>query len=131
MLIDTSGWLCSLDDRDKRHKEAKRIFESARRLITHSYVISELVPLCEKRRFSRSRTLRFIDELLGDPTVDIIWVDLALTRSSNALLRSREDKNWSLCDAVSFLIMESEGIVEALTTDHHFEQAGFVKLLDS
>jgi predicted nucleic acid-binding protein len=44
------------------------------------------------------------------------------------LLR-RLDKDYSLCDAVSFIIMESEGITEAHTTDHHFEQEGFVRLL--
>ncbi len=39
------------------------------------------------------------------------------------------DKTYSLCDAVSFVLMRLEGITEALTTDHHFEQEGFVRLL--
>ena len=41
------------------------------------------------------------------------------------LLQNRPDKNWSLCDAVSFELMSDFGVTEALTTDHHFEQAGF------
>jgi predicted nucleic acid-binding protein len=36
---------------------------------------------------------------------------------------------WSLVDCASFVVMRQQGIVEALTTDHHFEQAGFVRLL--
>jgi predicted nucleic acid-binding protein len=47
-----------------------------------------------------------------------------------SLLQSRLDKDWSLCDAVSFVLMQQRGVTEALTTDHHFEQAGFVRLLE-
>ena len=131
MLVDTSGWLCVLDDRDRRHIEAERLFLSARLLITHSYIVAELVPLAMKRGFSRSRTLEFIDELLNDMTIRIIWVDNVLTKAANDLLRARGDKKWSLCDAVSFVIMDEEGISEALTSDRHFEQAGYIKLLAS
>ncbi|MEE3718946.1 hypothetical protein V2H45_19560 [Tumidithrix elongata RA019] len=45
------------------------------------------------------------------------------------LLRNRLDKNYSLCDAVSFVLMRSKGVIKALTTDRHFEQEGFVRLL--
>jgi hypothetical protein len=44
-------------------------------------------------------------------------------------LRDRPDKDWSLTDCISFVVMEDENIKEALTADHHFEQAGFVALL--
>jgi uncharacterized protein len=46
-----------------------------------------------------------------------------------ALYRSRLDKDWSLTDCISFLVMEDHGLQEALTVDHHFEQAGFNVLL--
>ncbi len=39
------------------------------------------------------------------------------------------DKDWSLTDCISFVVMHERGITEALTADHHFEQAGFVALL--
>jgi len=48
-----------------------------------------------------------------------------------ALLRERLDKGWSLCDSVSFELMRHQRLTEALTTDHHFEQAGFTALLKS
>ena len=47
------------------------------------------------------------------------------------LLLNRPDKSWSLCDSVSFMIMGDERFIEALTTDHHFKQAGFIQLLES
>jgi uncharacterized protein len=124
MFVDTSGWLCALDDRDHRHREARLLFEAARTRRTHNFVLAELVPLSGKRGFSRKRTLQFIDEVLDDPTIK-------MTRAANRLLQSRSDKEWSLCDAVSFVLMERAGEREALTTDHHFEQAGFIRLLES
>ena len=45
-----------------------------------------------------------------------------------ALYEQRPDKKWSLTDCLSFLIMADEGLTEALTGDHHFEQAGFIRL---
>jgi predicted nucleic acid-binding protein len=45
------------------------------------------------------------------------------------LYNNRPDKAWSLTDCISFVVMQEHGISEALTGDHHFEQAGFVALL--
>jgi len=40
-------------------------------------------------------------------------------------LEHRPGKTYSLCDAVSFVLMRQRGITEALTTDRQFEQEGF------
>lgn len=45
------------------------------------------------------------------------------------LYAGRLDKGWSLTDCASMAIMTRRGITEALTSDHHFEQAGFKVLL--
>ena len=46
-----------------------------------------------------------------------------------ALYANRTDKDWSLTDCISFVVMNERGITDALTGDHHFEQAGFAALL--
>lgn len=51
-----------------------------------------------------------------------------LTDAMN-VFRSRPDKGWSLADCFSFLVMPREGLVDALTTDQHFVQAGYRALL--
>jgi predicted nucleic acid-binding protein len=61
--------------------------------------------------------------------VEIVWVEYILHRAAHTLLQKRSDKSYSLCDAVSFLLTRERGINEALTTDHHFEQEGFTRLL--
>ena len=41
----------------------------------------------------------------------------------------RQDKEWSLVDRSSFIVMQESKITESLTNDHHFEQVGFICLL--
>ena len=45
------------------------------------------------------------------------------------LFSDRPDKEWSLTDCISFVVMGERSLTEALTSDHHFEQAGFTVLL--
>ena len=131
MLIDTSGWFSIMDDTDHRYDTAKRYIQTARVRLTHSYVIAELTALSHARGIAKESLVRVTNEILDDPKVEVIWADESLTMRAWSLLQDRQDKNWSLCDSVSFVLMNQLGITEALTTDHHFEQAGFIKLLES
>jgi predicted nucleic acid-binding protein len=68
-------------------------------------------------------------DLVGNPDIETIGVDESLHREAMALLLARQDKIYSLCDAVSFVLMRRWHLTEALTTDRHFEQEGFQRLL--
>ena len=129
MLLDTSGLLSFLDDSDAHHARATQLFGTAGVRLTHSYVLAELVPLCRVRRLSRTKTLAFAATIIDNEDVEIVWVDKRLHRAAVALLKARPDKDYSLCDAVSFILMRRRGMAEALTTDSHFEREGFVRLL--
>ena len=129
MLLDSSGLLCFFDDSDWRHAEAVTFFQSARLWLTHDYVLAEFVPLCQARGLNRKKTLSFIRALLENPLVEVIWTNEELYQRAVELLEQRLDKTYSLCDAVSFLLMRERGISEALTTDKHFTQEGFTQLL--
>jgi predicted nucleic acid-binding protein len=129
VLLDTSGLLSFLDDSDAHHARATQLFKTAGVRLTHSYVLAELVPLCRVRRLSRAKTLAFAATIVDNEDVEIVWVDKRLHRAAVALLKARPDKDYSLCDAVSFILMRRRGITEALTTDSHFEREGFVRLL--
>lgn len=131
MLLDTSGLFCFFDEKDFRHSEASAFVETADIRLTTSYVLAEFVPLCQTRSLNRKRTLDFVETLIKNPLIEIVWVDENLHHQGFTLLRNRIDKNYSLCDAVSFIIMRERGINEALTTDKHFAQEGFNKLLKS
>jgi predicted nucleic acid-binding protein len=81
------------------------------------------------RGYKRADILTFGLRLALNPLVEVTWVDAEFHREAMNLLQSRLDETYSVCDAVSFLMMEQRNLTEALTTDHHFEQAGFRKLL--
>lgn len=129
MLLDTSGLLCFFDTGDGRYQQAVGFVESAEVIVTHGYVLAEFVPLCQTRGMNRSKALNFAADLFDNKLVEIVWVEEVLHRAAHALLQARLDKSYSLCDAVSFVLMRERGITGALTTDHHFEQEGFVRLL--
>jgi predicted nucleic acid-binding protein len=67
--------------------------------------------------------------MLSDPEIEVVWIEPALHNEAVWLLQSQLDKSYSLCDAVSFALMQQRKLVEALTTDRHFDQAGFQRLL--
>ena len=130
MLLDTSGLLCYHHHDERQHHNAVTFFRTAPGRLTHNYVLAEFVPLCQVRRLNRTDALAFVADLLDNPLVEVLWVDEILHRAALTLLQARPDKAYSLCDTVSFILMQHRGITEALTTDHHFEQEGFVRLLE-
>jgi uncharacterized protein len=129
MLIDTSGFFSIHDRAEKNHAPAKELYQNSRLRVTTNYVLAEYVALALIRGLSREKVVAFSAEILSDATIEIIWVDEILHRRAVELLLQRQDKKYSLCDAVSFIIMRERGITEALTTDKHFKQENFVRLL--
>ena len=129
MLVDTSGLLALLNRSQPFHKRAQRLYQNSTRRLVHSFILAEVVPLARTRGVQSAATVRFLQEVLVDPDMEFVWVDELLTARAITLLQQRLDKDYSLCDAVSFVLMRDEGITEALTTDRHFEQEGFKRLL--
>ena len=105
MLIDTSGFFCLYDKDEKHHEEALRLFSNARFRLTTSYVLAEYVPLAQIRRIPRGEILKFSTRILDDNEIQIVWVDEQMHRQAVALIQQRQDKTYSLCDAVSFVLM--------------------------
>ena len=71
----------------------------------------------------------FIVGMKASPQVHIVHINQALDAQAWQLFIDRTDKEWTLVDCTSFVVMQQLGLSEAFTTDHHFEEAGFVTLL--
>ena len=130
MLVDTSGFFSLYDEADAFHEQAVALYDAATKRLTTNYVLAEYTALAHVRGVPRREIIKFSNLILDDESVEIIWVDENLHRQAVALMRERTDKNYSLCDAASFVVMRMRGIAESLTTDKHFRQEGFVRLLE-
>lgn len=133
LFVDTSGWVYLIDRSTTLHRDVQTIYQQAiarrKLLVTTNYIIAELIALLTSRsRISRQQIVLFVDALKAAPHVEIIHMNTELDSEAWMLLKNRIDKEWSLVDASSFVVMARYGMTEALTTDHHFTQAGFVQL---
>lgn len=129
MLIDTSGFLCRYERKDLYHEKAVELFDSAPSRFTSNYILAEYAALAQVRGVPRKQIIDFSEKILANDAIEIVWVDKVVHSKAVELLKQRSDKAYSLCDAVSFVLMRDRQITEALTTDRHFEQEGFNRLL--
>jgi predicted nucleic acid-binding protein len=134
IFADTSGWANFFVRTERFHALAKNFMHEwnaeGARVVTTNYVILELVALfTNPLRIPRIQLVTTIETIKGATWVEIVHIDPTLDKEAWAMLKQRQDKEWSLVDCASFVLMQQRGITEALTTDHHFEQAGFIRLL--
>jgi predicted nucleic acid-binding protein len=131
---DTSGLLAAFVATETEHLKAATLIRQwsgdGTRLVTTNYILTELVALYVSRiRTPRAQQVLTIERLKTSAWVEIVHVTSELDALAWQLFASRPDKAWSLVDCSSFVLMHQRGIVLALTSDHHFEQAGFPILL--
>jgi uncharacterized protein len=132
LFIDTGYALALALGRDQHHARASELARefdrSDTRFVTTSAVLLEIGNSLSSPAL-RPTALRILDGLRGDRRVEIIETGEGLVRRGLDLFRERTDKEWSLTDCISFVIMGDERLSLALTYDQHFEQAGFTALM--
>jgi len=119
VFADSSFWLALLNPNDGLHESARQAVVDGR-LVTTVAVQLEVMDAFSMPRH-RPLALEFWEATSAHSEVTVI--------PSVKLFEARPDKAWSLTDCVSFVVMQDRGITTALSSDHHFEQAGFQALL--
>ncbi len=115
--------------RDRAHDNVQRFLDDFEgKLVTTRWVLMEVADGLASTP-ARPKVRMLFDDLWSDPMVEIVEPSETLNQQGLALYEARPDKDWSLTDCISFVVMSDEGLAEALTGDKHFEQAGFVTLL--
>jgi len=129
VFADTSYCIALMGERDQHHAAAvecaKAFFGE---VITTDFVLVE-VGNWLSRAADRPAFLKLLEMLGADSQTTVLPATRKLLDAGRLLFARRMDKDWSLTDCISFAVMRQHGLGEALTADHHFEQAGFKALL--
>ena len=131
LFVDTAGWMACADVSDPANASAKAARDSWLReggtLITTDYVADETLTLLRARLGLRAAETwwRQVD---ASPRLRWEFVGLARMDKAREMFFRYSDKEFSFTDCTSFVVMRELKLREVLTTDRHFEQAGFTPL---
>jgi len=128
-FVDTSYLLAVVLSDDEHHEKALRWQRvTTGLLVTTEYVLLEL---CDALTHGSLRdvAVNTVALLRTSPSVRVISASGELMDEGLTLFWERADKEWGLTDCISFVVMQRESIQESLTSDRHFEQAGFNALM--
>jgi len=129
VFADTSFFIALVNPNDEAHSLAKaQIARIARKVITSEWIVCELGNALSSLA-NRELFVNIVKQLRNDPQFEIVQVDSEDLLHAIELFGQRRDKEWSLIDCLSFDLMSRKNLIDALTTDHHFVQAGYNALL--
>jgi len=125
VFANTYALIAWLNPRDSAHATVTAYLDAfAGNLITTEWVLMQFADaLCAPG--GRGTTVGFLKTVRDDPQFEVVGYDEKVFQAGFDLFVARTDKAWSLTDCISFAVMTERGLTEALTADHHFEQARF------
>ena len=131
-FIDTGFVIALVSPRDAYHDIAldfsTRIQSESIKLITSDAVLLEIGAALSRLAY-RAAAIDILQSMRHDPHIEVIALNTRLMDNAVGLFSARADKEWSLTDCVSFELMRTHEIHEALSADGHVEQAGFAALM--
>lgn len=128
VLWDSSAILALLDRDDADHARAvltaRQMAAEQRPALITNYIEVEAHALL-LRKLGRA----IAREWLLSGGLPVVRATLDEEQQAKALLARYADKDWTLCDAVSFALLGARRIRRAFTFDHHFQQSGRIEVL--
>jgi predicted nucleic acid-binding protein len=129
IFADTSYFVAAISPRDAHHDRANALMHDySGNVVTTDFVIVELGNYL-RRLTDRSSFAPIWSSIRNDPQFEVVEASRRLLDLGIQLFVNRPDKKWSLTDCISFVVMRDYSVTDALTSDDHFEQAGFKALL--
>jgi predicted nucleic acid-binding protein len=129
VFADSFYYIALLNPPDRTHRAAVLATENlAGRVITTTWVLMEVADAMSAPNL-REIAHEFLIQLPDEPNTTVVVANDPWYWRGLNLYGRRPDKAWSLTDCISFEVMAEHGLTDALTGDHHFQQAGFRALL--
>ena len=129
VFADTVYFFALLNPADQFHRQACALSQlPLGPLVTTEFILTEVGDGLSRPE-NRPRFAHLLQLLRAQADVEIIPAGSDLFRQGCELHAQRPDKEWSLTDCTSFVVMQERDIENALTSDRHFEQAGFRALI--
>jgi predicted nucleic acid-binding protein len=133
VFVDSGGFFAHLVAEDAWHERATALFQAARAdswcLMTTNAVLFETYALLLSRTAAgRRHAIAFLDHIERG-LCQVERVSARDEKRAIALVRAHEDKAYSLCDALSFVVMERLRISQAIAFDRHFREYGRITIL--
>ena len=132
VFADSSFFFALAAKRDVAHSSAVRQFgallRKQRRIVTTDYVVDEALTLT-KARTNASVAVALLDRIERSEAIEFEHINAVRFDLAKAFFRKHSDHGYSFTDCASFVVMRELEITDALTTDHHFVEAGFRSLL--
>lgn len=131
VFADTSFYVALVSPQDQWHQVATNVSrEQFNVTVTTEFVLTEVGNFLH-RPPDRDLFCILMDTLRSDEQTVIIPAEARYFDAGLQLYIGRRDKSWSLTDCISIAIMKQRGMAEVLSSDRHFEQAGFRLLMPS
>jgi uncharacterized protein len=129
VFADTSYFVAFCGPNDSFHELAVEVSaDLVGKVITTEYVLVETGGMLSRPQ-DRQVFVDLVRDLQSDPAIELLPGSRTLFQAGLDLFARRRDKEWSLVDCISFAVMKQRRLRDALTTDRHFQQAGFRPLL--
>jgi predicted nucleic acid-binding protein len=132
VFADTSALYAFVDKNDANHVDARevvtRLARAGRRIVVTDYVVTETVNLANARG-GANVAIRVLDLIEQSAGIHMEWIGMERFDQAKTFFRKHSDHGYSFTDCTSFVVMRELRLTEALTTDHHFVEAGFRTML--
>ena len=129
VFTDAAYFIALLNPVDDFHARALELARRPPGLLVTTYWILAEVGDGFSQPGNRAKLARLLELLASTPDIEVLPPTVEQFRAGAILHANRADKRWSLTDCITFSVMTDRGLVDALTTDYHFEQAGFRALM--
>lgn len=129
MFVDTGGWFAYVVPDDPEHQTANDLLTADNGpFLTTDYVIDETLTLLVARGH-KQRAVAFGLMAFSGVLAEIHYLTRAEIAAGWDVFQRYTDKEWSFTDCTSKVVIESLGIAQAFSFDHHFRQFGTVAVV--